>query len=332
MKILVTGAAGFLGSHLCDRLLQDAHEVVGVDNMIGGDEININPAVVFHKIDCCDFESMKSVMEGVDIVVHAAATAHEGLSVFSPDTITRNIFQASVATISAAIASNVKRFVFCSSMARYGNQPAPFTEDMETKPVDPYGIAKAAAEDILKCLCSVHGMEWNIVVPHNIIGPRQKYDDPFRNVLSIMLNRSFQDLPIYIYGDGQQVRCFSYVDECIECILPMMFGDITSEIVNIGPDKGEVSINELAALVLNETGSNLDPIHLADRPQEVKHATCSSEKARQLLGYEQKMKLQDAIRLTADWIRQNGTKSFDYLYPLEIINEKTPITWSERKM
>ena len=333
MKILVTGAAGFLGSHLCDKLLSEGHHVVGVDNMIGGDDININGDIEFHRIDCCDQAAMKSVMKDVDVVVHAAATAHEGLSVFSPDIITRNIFQASVATISAAIASNVKRFVFCSSMARYGNQQAPFTEDMAPKPVDPYGIAKVAAEDTLKCLCAVHGMEWNIVVPHNIIGPRQKYDDPFRNVLSIMLNRSLQKLPIFIYGDGEQVRCFSYVDECIECILPVIFDpNIKSEIINIGPDEGEVSINTLAELVLNETGSNLDPIHLADRPQEVKVATCSSDKARKLLNYRTKISLSESIKNTADWIRQNGTKKFDYLYPLEIINDKTPKTWSERKM
>lgn len=332
MKILVTGAAGFLGSHLCDRLYDDGHEVIGTDLLIGGDIENVNPNIKFYQVDCCDFDAMKRVMEGVDVVVHAAATAHEGLSVFSPATITKNIFQATVATTSAAISCGVKRFVFCSSMARYGNQQAPFTEDMEPKPVDPYGIAKVAAEDVLKVLCSVHGMEYNIVVPHNIIGPRQKYDDPFRNVLSIMLNRSLQNLPIYIYGDGEQIRCFSYVDECIDCIIPVIFDDITSEVINIGPDSGEISINKLAELVLNETGSNLDPIHIPDRPQEVKVATCSSDKARRLLNYEQKMELIDAIKLTADWIRQNGCKEFDYLYRLEIINEKTPKTWSERKM
>jgi UDP-glucose 4-epimerase len=218
MKIFITGVAGFLGSHLADRMLALGHSVAGNDTLIGGYRDNVDDRVTFYEVDCCDSVKMSEVMQGTDIVIHTAATAHEGLSVFSPSFITRNIFEASVSTISAAIQNKVKRFVYCSSMARYGNQQTPYTEDMCPLPEDPYAVAKVAGEDVLKLLCETHGMEWNIAIPHNIVGPRQRYDDPFRNVMSIMINRNLQGKPAIIYGDGLQTRCFSYIDDCIQCL------------------------------------------------------------------------------------------------------------------
>ncbi len=165
MKIFITGIAGFLGSHLAKRMLELGHEVSGNDNMILGDKLNIPKNIKFYKADCCDFKKMLKLTKKIDIVYHCAATAHEGLSVFSPNLITKNIYQASVSIISASITNKVKRFVYCSSMARYGSQKTPFTEDMTPMPVDPYGIAKVAGEDTLKNLCKVHGMEYNIDIP-----------------------------------------------------------------------------------------------------------------------------------------------------------------------
>jgi UDP-glucose 4-epimerase len=140
-KILVTGAAGFLGSHLAEKLANLGHEVVGLDSMIGGYEDNIPKNIKFHKMDCCDFQRVKTVMSNVDIVYHGDATAHEGLSVFSPYEITKNNYLASVSIFSAAISHKVKRIIFCSSMARYGEQSAPFLETMKPLPVDPYAIS-----------------------------------------------------------------------------------------------------------------------------------------------------------------------------------------------
>ena len=180
MKIFITGVAGFLGSHLAERMLSIGHEVLGNDNLIGGDLENVNKKIKFFKTDCNDLEGMVKITKDCDIVYHCAATAHEGLSVFSPHIITNNIFQASVSVITASIKNKVKRFVYCSSMARYGSQKPPFTEEMSPAPVDPYGVAKVAGENILKLLADLNDMEWNIAVPHNIIGPNQKYDDPFR--------------------------------------------------------------------------------------------------------------------------------------------------------
>lgn len=333
MKIFITGVAGFLGSHLADRLNRLGHEIGGCDNLIGGDMRNVHRAVSFHQMNCCDFEGMKKIMEDYDLVIHAAATAHEGLSVFSPSFITKNIFEASVTTISAAISAKVKRFIYCSSMARYGNQQIPFVETMDAKPVDPYGIAKVGAEEVLKVLSQTHGMDWNIVVPHNIIGPRQKYDDPYRNVVSIMINRNLRNKPAIIYGDGTQKRCFSYVDDCVNCIIKLvMTPEIKSEIINIGPDEETITINELAKIVAEECGFDEPPLYLPGRPREVKEATCSSEKARKLLEYRTTVPLRTAVKATVEWIKLLGPKEFLYSYPLEIVNENTPATWKDRLM
>lgn len=331
MKIFITGIAGFLGSHLADRMIELGHEVAGNDTLIGGYEDNVNHKATLYKVDCCDRNAMKEIMEGSDIVIHAAATAHEGLSVFSPDFITKNIFQASVSTISTAIENNVTRFIYCSSMARYGDQQAPFTEDMKPAPVDPYGIAKVASEDVLKVLSKTHGMEWNIAVPHNIVGPRQRYDDPFRNVMSIMINRNLQKKPSIIYGDGLQVRCFSYINDCITCLEKMIFDPaICGEIINIGPDEGSITIKDLAELIAKETKCNLSPIHIDDRPREVKNAICNSDKARKMLNYKTTTDLHTSISETVNYISSKGTKPFMYNFPLEIINDKTPITWKDK--
>lgn len=331
MRIFITGVGGFLGSHLADRMLALGHEVVGNDTLIGGYLDNVPEGVEFHQVDCCDNKKMSEIMKGSDIVYHTAATAHEGLSVFSPDFITRNIFQASVSTISAAIQNKVKRIVYCTSMARYGAQEYPFTESMQPRPVDPYGIAKVAGEDVLKILCNLNKIEWVIAVPHNIVGPRQRYDDPFRNVMSIMINRCLQGKPPIIYGDGNQMRCFSYIDDCVYCLEKLALDPhIKNDIFNIGPDEELVTINHVAKIVMRETGIKGKPIHMPDRPQEVKYATCSSDKAREHLDYETKTTLEEAVRQTVQYIKSRGTKPFDYSYPLEIVNDLTPRTWKEK--
>ena len=331
MKIYVTGIAGFLGSHLAKRLIDLGHEVSGNDSMIQGELDNLPKNINFHKIDCCNYEEMSKNLNGIDIVYHCAATAHEGLSVFSPNFITKNIYQASISVITASITNKVKRFVFCSSMARYGNQNSPFTEDMSTKPEDPYGIAKVAVEDTLKLLCEVHSMDYNIAVPHNIVGPNQKYDDPFRNVMSIFINRNLQNKPSIIYGDGNQTRCFSYIDDVIFCLEKLALDKkISKEIINIGPDEETITINELSKLVSNETGYNGEPIYVPGRPKEVKEASCSSDKARKLLNYKTKTSLKESIKLTADYIRSKGTRNFIYNLPVEIRSKITPKTWTKK--
>ncbi len=273
-KVLVTGIAGFLGSHLAYRL-----------------------------------------------------------SVFSPTLITRNIYQGAVATATAAINAGVKRFVFMSSMARYGRQPiTPFTEDMIPFPVDPYGIAKLAAEQTLLALGRAHGMEVVILVPHNIVGERQRYVDPFRNVVSIMVNLMLQGREPIIYGDGTQKRVFSYVGDCIEPMIQAGFQEgLHEEIINIGPDEHPITINELAILIAAGMGlTSPKPIYVPARPCEVKEAWCGADKARELLGYQTKTTLEQMIRSVIAWVILHGPKPFEYHIPIEIQSEKCPKTWKEK--
>tara|TARA_B100001123_G_scaffold440306_1_gene579082 strand:- start:192 stop:1196 length:1005 start_codon:yes stop_codon:yes gene_type:complete len=334
MKIFITGVAGFLGSHLSQKLSDLGHEVIGVDNMIGGYKDNIPSKIKFFQYDCCDYKKINSAMKGVDVVYHCAATAHEGLSVFSPIEITKNNYLASITIFTSAINNKVKRIIFCSSMARYGKQKCPFNEDMVPSPVDPYGISKVASEDVLKNLCDLNGVEWVIAVPHNIIGPKQKYDDPFRNVVSIMINRLLQSKAPIIYGDGEQKRCFSYIDDCISCLLPMLDQkDLNKQIINIGPDEEFVTINEVAKICSNVTGSNLQPIYKKDRPREVKHASCSADKARKLLNYKTETDLVSGIKRTYEYIKKRGPKKFDYSnIDLEIVNDLTPSSWVKKEI
>ncbi len=331
MHIFITGIAGFLGSNLADYYVNKNYKVSGCDNLVGGDRDFVNPKAIFYQGDCEDLDFMTRATKGVDVICHAAAYAHEGLSSISPTLVCNNNVTGSVSVFTSGIRNKVKRIVYCSSMARYGNIKVPFNENDLINPVDPYGVSKVAAERILQILCDTHGVEYNIAVPHNIIGPKQKYDDPFRNVVSIMINLILQNRKPIIYGDGEQKRCFSDVEDCIYCLDKLITDpNIVSEIVNIGPDEEFISINELYKLISNKLQFNQDPEYTDERPNEVKHATCSSNKARKLLNYQTKVPLSQSIDKLIEFIKKNGTKEFKYNYMLEIDNENTPLTWKNK--
>jgi UDP-glucose 4-epimerase len=331
LKVFVSGAAGFLGSHLADAFIRSGHDVVGCDNMIGGDLNNLPEGIAFEEADCCDVDAMKRLTVGVDIVYHCAAIATEGLSVFSPALIAKHVYENTAGILVGAATNRVKRFVYCSSMARYGVGRPPFREDQPAHPEDPYGIAKYAGELLVANVCDTHAIEYVIAVPHNIIGPKQKYDDAFRNVASIMINRMLQGKQPVIYGDGNQTRCFSFVQDCVDPLVKMgTQPGLSGEIINIGPDEETVSINELAHILAELLDFPLNPEHVPMRPREVKDATCSADKARRLLGYETKVGLRDGLRSMVDWIRAHGTKEFSYHLPIEIDSPLVPDTWKSR--
>ncbi len=332
MHIFITGIAGFLGSNLANHFIEKGHKVSGNDNLVGGDLNNVNSKVKFYKKDCEDYEFNKSVFKKVDIVIHTAAYAHEGLSNFAPYLITKNVFSASVSVFTAAIENKVKRIVFMSSMARYGSGSGKiFRENDLPKPVDPYGIAKLAAEDVLKNLSKTHGIEYNIAIPHNIIGPNQRYVDPFRNVAAIMINLILQNRRPVIYGDGKQMRCFSDVRDCIYCIDKLTLNKkIKSQIFNIGPDENYVTINELFNIISNKLKFNKEPVFFPDRPNEVKNANCSADKSRKILKYKTKHSIEDTIELMIDDIKKKGPGKFVYNYDIEINSKILPSTWKNR--
>lgn len=332
MKVFITGIAGFLGSHLADHFVRQGQHVSGCDNLVGGYSDNIPKTAIFSYSDCLDREKMETILDGVDVVYHCSAYAYEGLSVFSPHLVTQSIYGATTSVLSAAISNRVRRFIYCSSMARYGTQKhLPFRERMAPRPQDPYGISKYAAELTVQNLCQVHGMEYVIAVPHNIIGPRQKYDDPYRNVASIMLNLMLQGRQPIIYGDGKQKRCFSFIKDVVEPLAKMATEPVSGQVINIGPDEEFVSINELAETAAKLLGFKLNPTYVPGRPQEVKLATCSADKARDLLDYNPKTSLEDGLRSMIAYIKERGTRPFTYHHGLEIVNDLTPVTWTERR-
>ena len=333
MKVFVSGAAGFLGSHVAEAALHQGSAVVGCDNLIGGELSNLPEGIEYETADCCDVAAMTRLMKDCEVVYHCAAIATEGLSVFSPVLIAQHVYQNTAAMLAAAATNKVRRFVTCSSMARYGNGPTPFTEEQQPQPVDPYGIAKYASELLVRNVADTHGFEYAIAVPHNIIGPKQKYDDPYRNVASIMVNRMLQGKQPIIYGDGGQKRCFSFVQDCVAPIMRMGSSDAAAgEVINIGPDEEYISILELAKTIAALIDFDLDPIFVPDRPREVRYATCSADKARRLLDYRTTVSLRDGLQSIVDWVRMNGTRPFEYHLPIEIDSALLPDTWKKRMM
>lgn len=335
--IIVTGCAGLIGSHVTKKLLTKGYEVIGIDNLVGGYEENLchHKNFTFLKLDIQNPTIIKQHLLGktIDTVIHCAALAHEGLSVFSPSLITGNIYFGTISMASVAISLGAKLFINTSSMARYGNIQTPFKEHDAPNPVDPYGMAKLQAEQQLNLLSDIHGIKVVHMVPHNVCGLGQCYSDPFRNVMSIFINRMLQSKPIYIYGNGEQKRSFSYVGDCISAYINVLENDqiANKEVFNIGPTYGtEITINDLATHIADVLGITPDIRYLPARPREVTHAWVDTNKAKNVLNYKDTLEVRAIIADTSEWIRNNGVKDFNYHLPLEIVNDTTPKTWVER--
>jgi UDP-glucose 4-epimerase len=327
MRAFITGIAGFLGSVLAEHLQEQGHYVSGCDNLSAGDQRNVPQGITYTLADCREALDLR----GFDVVYHCAAHPHEGLSVFSPRTICSSIYEASVSVFSSAAAAGVKRVVFCSSMSRYGDNPVPFFEEQAANPRDPYAIAKVAAEETLKVLAKTHGFEHVIAVPHNIVGRNQKYDDPFRNVAAIMANRMLLGMQPIVYGDGQQTRCFSDVRDVISILGRLgTHPGADGQTFNLGPDEGVTTIESMGRTLAAIVGVDWNPLRLPDRPCEVKHAHCSSDKIRTWFNYETRFDLGDMLVSLVNHIKSRGPSEFDYYLPVEIVNDKTPKFWTER--
>lgn len=329
MSTLITGNLGFIGSHLQDNLIEQGHDVVGIDSLVGGFKRNLNPKTKMYVQDLRDKDGVDAIfkLNTPEIVYHCAADATEGRSQFTPISATENNLLASVNTFKSAIKYGAKHIIFTSSMSVYGDQQPPFNEDLPTRPVDVYGTNKSATENILKILCEVHGVKWTIIRPHNVFGERQNIRDAYRNVIGIFMNRVMQGKPPIVYGDGQQVRSFTYIDNIIPCFIKAL--DYPGEIFNVGPVETQ-TINYLAEVILKEFGSDLTPMHEPDRPKEVKYAHCTNDKAERLLGYKTTVSFEEGIKRMTEWAKELGPQEFVYLTDLEL-PKNAPEAWTQRK-
>lgn len=309
-SILVTGGAGFMGSHLVDYLIQDGQSVTVIDDLSGGFKENLNPEAKFFKINLQENKEVDKIVkeESIDLIYHLAAYATEGLSPFIKRFNYNNNLISSVNLINSAVNNGIKDFLFTSSMAVYGNQKPPFHEDLPRRPIDSYGIAKAAVEQELEISQEMFGMDYYIMRPHNVYGPRQNLSDPYRNVIGIFMNRIMNNLPPIIYGDGNQTRAFSYIFDVIPSIAEAPFIErAKNQIINIGADRF-VTIKHLADLVRTAMESNIEPIYAEPR-HEVKDAFCTTSKSEDILGYETNYAISQGIKEMADWAKSTGPQT-----------------------
>lgn len=328
MKVLVTGGAGFIGSHLVDRLVSEKHEVIIVDDVSSGNLQRTSEVQKMYMVDCRDEELMDGIFkrEKPEIVFHLAANAAEQKAQFSPVDITSRNYDAFIKTLTPFIKYGGKRFVFTSSIAVYGALQTPFKETDKPEPEDLYGITKFAAEQTLEVLSEIHDFQFVIARPHNVYGPRQNMRDPYRNVVTIWMNAILRGEPYYIYGDGEQKRCFSYIDDVVDALYGCGFEEVSGMTFNIGSDH-EYTLNDLA-VAINQNGYAYDrklPQHLPERPQEVKVAVSDHKLLKKHLGYHE-TPLSIGISKTWEWCKSQGPQEPIYT-ELELPSEKAPKNW-----
>ena len=328
MKVLVTGGAGFIGSHVCEELLERSHQVTVLDDLSGGFVENVVKGVQFVQGSINDVDLINRIfqMEQFDYVFHLAAYAAEGLSHFIKRFNYENNLIGSINLINAAINTGVKCFVFTSSIAVYGTSPdLPMTENTSANPEDSYGIAKLAVEQELKICKEMFGLDYIIFRPHNVFGEKQNIGDKYRNVVGIFMNQILQNKPMTIFGDGEQTRAFSYIKD----VAPVIAASIAvpkayNQIFNIGADQ-PYTINELATAVSHAMGVRPNLIHLPAR-SEVTHAYSSHEKIRNLLGEREYFSLEDGLTRMAAWVLQHGARSSQKFENIEV-EKNFPKAW-----
>lgn len=306
-KVLVTGVAGFIGSHVADQCVQKGFEVVGIDDLSGGFLANVPEGVEFQKGSVADALFVERVFEAhrFDYVYHLAAYAAEGLSHFIRRFNYTNNLLGSVNLINRAVLREVRCFVFTSSIAVYGRNQTPMTEDLLPLPEDPYGISKYAVELDLEAAHRIFGLPYVVFRPHNVYGERQNIADRYRNVIGIFMNQVMRGQPMTIFGDGLQTRAFSHVDDVAPAIAaaPEVAG-AHQQVFNVGADR-PYTVLEIAGAVAAAFGVEPRVQHLPAR-EEVVHAFASHERAARHFGQRPQVPLEEGIRRMADWARAHG--------------------------
>jgi UDP-glucose 4-epimerase len=326
---LVTGGAGFIGSHVADELLAMGHEVVVLDDLSGGFRDNVPSGATFVEGSVVDAAAVNAVFRRhrFDYVFHLAAYAAEGLSHFIRRFNYSNNVIGSVTLVNAAVNSgNVRRFVFTSSIAVYGPGQLPMTEDLTPTPVDPYGIAKLAVEQDLRAARELFGLEYTIFRPHNVYGERQNIGDRYRNVIGIFMNQILRDEPLTIFGDGTQTRAFTHIAAIAPAIARCVDREATSgQTYNVGADV-PYSVNDLAAAVGRAMG--MEPsIKYLDQRHEVVHAYSDHSRAHQVFGdIMPDISLDAGLHRMAEWVRRHGARETPRFSAIEV-EKNLPASW-----
>lgn len=303
MKVLITGVAGLLGSRLADWIIENTtHTVIGVDNLSGGYIENVNSDVVFYNKDITTDISDIFREHHPDYVYHFAAYAAEGLSPFIRKYNYTNNLLATAEIVNNCIKYDVKRLVFTSTLAVYGEGKVPFDESDLLAPIDPYGVAKYGCEMDIRIAGEQHGLDWCIIRPHNVYGVKQNIWDKYRNVLGIWMYQHLNGENLTIFGDGEQKRAFSYIDNCLEPMWNAAINENTSkEVINLGGIK-EYSINEAADILIEVMGSG-NKVYLENR-HEVKYSYPTYQKSIDLLDYKENVDLKEGLSNMWEWARR----------------------------
>ena len=328
-QVLVTGAAGFIGSHVCRHLLLQGHRVVGLDDLSGGFLDHVPPGVEFVEGSITDTAFVKDLFarHQFEYVFHLAAYAAEGLSHFIKHFNYTNNLLGSVNLINASVIHEVKCFVFTSSIAVYGRNQLPMTEDAVPQPEDPYGIAKYAVELDLREAHEMFGLNHVIFRPHNVYGENQNLGDRYRNVIGIFMNQIMQHQPMTIFGDGLQTRAFSYIDDVAPVIAASINRpDAYNQVFNVGADK-PYTVAELAQVVSRAMGTEPKINHLAAR-NEVVHAYSAHEKVRKYFGdLIKNVTLEEGVAKMAVWAKKAGARQGQPFQGIEV-RKNLPKSWA----
>lgn len=324
---LVTGAAGFIGSHVVDHLIGMGHGVIALDDLSGGFRDNVNPKATFVEGSVVDRESVDRLFRenSIDYVYHLAAYAAEGLSHFIKRFNYTNNLIGSVNLINACVNSGrVKCLVFTSSIAVYGRNQLPMKEDLVPEPEDPYGIAKYAVELDLKESHEMFGLDHIIFRPHNVYGERQNIGDKYRNVIGIFMNQILRGEPMTIFGDGEQTRAFSYIDDVAPVIARSVERrDSYNMIFNVGADT-PYSINALAHAVANAFGVEPSVQHLAARNEVVDAFADHAEVHRHFGDLITGVPLEQGLARMMEWAEKQGARATTPFSNIEVAKNLPP--------
>ena len=325
--VLVTGGAGFMGSHVADALIALGNRVVVLDDLSGGFIENVPKEAIFVEGSVTNVGLVNVLFQQYrfEHVYHLAAYAAEGLSHFIKRFNYENNLIGSVNLINACVNFNVKCFVFTSSIAVYGKNQVPMDESMTPMPEDPYGIAKLSVEMELRASHEMFGLKFVIFRPHNVYGERQNIGDRYRNVAGIFMNQLMQNEPMTIFGDGEQTRAFSYISDVAPIIAEAPHVPrALNQVFNVGADT-PYTVKALAKYVAKAMDCPVDLTHLTPR-NEVVHAFSSHERIRDVFGYSAKVGLEAGIERMARWARAAGAKTSKRFSGVEI-HKNMPESW-----